>query len=151
MMRRGILLFTAAILASGGLSACMGKAVMPSLASCGEEVYSREDEEGILEHYFVYVTLHDAEDGEYLEQDEDGAYLLSSGQPISVSYMPAFPNHMRLCIQQYNEEGMVIFDDWISTESQGSWVLQPLLPGQYVMRVIVKNMVIKSYILKVDK
>jgi hypothetical protein len=150
-MRRGILLLTALILATGGLSACMGREVLPPLASCGEEVYSREDEEGILENYFEYINLYDGENSQSFQQDEEDAYLVRSDQTIAVGYKPAFPNHMRLCIQEYTEEGRVVFDDTINTEHQGGWYLQPLPPGQYVMRVIVKNMVIKSYIFKVSE
>ena len=47
------------------------------------------------------------------------------------------------------EEGTVVFDQTVNTEGQGSWALQPLAVGQYVMRVIVKTMVIESFELNV--
>jgi hypothetical protein len=147
------------ILQTGCLSACVGSLArivtktpeMPLLVSCGETVYSREDEEGILENYFEYVSLYDFGTGESLNQDQNGNYLLTEAQYLALGYKSVFPNRMRLCIQEYNNEGKVIFDKLINTDGKGSWPLQPLVTGQYVMRVIVKNMVIDSYILKVSE
>jgi hypothetical protein len=145
-------------LQAGNLMACVSISTVseanppkiPSWESCGDEVYSREDEEGILENYFEYIHLYDAEVGQSFNQDQSGAYLLNSEQYMAVGYKAMFPNHMRLCIQEY-KDGQVVFDDTLNTDGQGSWTLRRMASGQYVMRVIVKNMVIASYVLKVSE
>jgi hypothetical protein len=117
---------------------------MPSLLSCGETVYSREGGTGILDKYFEYVSPYDFGTGESLIQDQSGSYLLTDAQYLAVGYKSVFPNHMRLCIQEFNEQGRVVFDNLIITDGQTSWPLQPLAAGLYVMRVIIKNSVVAS-------
>jgi hypothetical protein len=56
---------------------------------------------------------------------------------------------MRICIQEFNEEGKVVFDDYLKMDGQGMWTLPRFSAGRYVMRLIVKIAVIKSYVLKV--
>jgi hypothetical protein len=126
-------------------------AIMPSPASCGEELVSRENEDGILENYFEDLSLYNGETGNSFEQDQSEAYILNAKQFPTVGYKSVFPNHLRLCVQAYDEEGTVVFDKTINTNGQGSWSLQPLTAGQYVMRVIVKNMIIESYVLRVKQ
>lgn len=123
--------------------------VVPSLAVCGENVYSREDEEDILEEYFEHVSLFDWRTDKNIAQDRNGNHLLTTDQYLAVNYESTFPNHMRVCIQEFDETGKVVFDNTINTPGQGTWPLRPLEAGRYVIRVIVKNMVIDSLMLNV--
>jgi hypothetical protein len=122
---------------------------VPSLAACGENVYSREEEKDILEEYFEHVSLFDWRTDEGIAQDRNGNHLLTTDQYLAVNYESAFPNHMRVCIQEFNKAGKVVFDNTVNTAGQGTWPLRPLEAGRYVIRVIVKNMVIESLMVNV--
>lgn len=123
---------------------------LPSLLLCGEEVFSKEDEDGFMEKYFEYINLYDAEEGGSFEKDNSNVYLVKSDQFIGISYKSVFPNHLRLCIQEYDGDGKVVLDRTIYTDGGGSWSLQPFEPGIYVFRMIVKNMVMKSFVINVS-
>jgi|GEM_PF-5813867 len=122
---------------------------VPPLSACGENVYSREDEEDILQDYFEHVSLFDWRTDEDIAQDRNGNHLSTTDQYLAVYYESAFPNHMRVCIQEFDKAGKVVFDDTINTDGKGMWPLRPLEAGRYVVRVIVKNMVIDSLLLDV--
>lgn len=124
---------------------------LPALEGCGENLYSREEEKGIRENYFTHLILLDLETEERVIPDRNGNHLLSTGQYPGMRYRPAFPNHLRLCIQAFDRQGMVVFDQTINTPEPGTWPLPPLQAGRYLMRVIVKNMVIDSLVLKVSE
>jgi len=123
---------------------------LPPLAQCGDNVYFREDQEISLENYFTSVDLVNADTGDKLPLDRNGNHLLDLGHYPGVSYAPAFPNHLRLCVQKFDAEGSVVYDHTLNTPDPGSWSLPPLGAGRYLIRVIVKNMVLESLVLLVQ-
>jgi hypothetical protein len=122
---------------------------IPPLAVCGDNLISKEAEEGFMEKYFEYIFLYETDAGKHLEMDQEGTFLLVSGHNLAVAYKTAFPNHLRLCIQEFNEYGNVVSDSFTNTDGIGMRSIRKLEPGQYVLRAIVKNYVIKSFTLKV--
>jgi hypothetical protein len=117
---------------------------------CGDNLISKEEEEGFLERYFEYLFFYDNGTGEHLEIDETGSYLLPGGHNLAIAYKTAFPNHLRICIYENDPTGNVVDESSRNTDGSGSIVRGTLEPGQYFVRAIVKNYIIDSFTLIVS-
>ena len=118
---------------------------------CGDNLISKEEEEGFLERYFEYLFFYDNGTGQRLEIDETGAYILPGDQNLGIAYKTTFPNHLRLCVYENNEMGNVVDESSSNTDGSGSIIKRRLEPGQYFIRAIVKNYIIDSFTLKVSE
>lgn len=116
--------------------------VAPDYKECGEFVFAREDPEA-FSRYFHKLGLFDAETGKRPETDAMGNAVFHAGQYLGVGWETTFRLSWELCFQDA-VSGSVARLHRSAGEGKGMSALQPFEPGSYVLRVIVKNGIVRN-------
>lgn len=146
MRRRihGVVIFCAALL----ISLACGSLSPPD--DCGERIGGTADEALFAEN-FLSMGLVEAETGEQGDEGGENGPLYNAQDSVKLAFESNANSSMRICVQERRGGGKVVLNknvDYFAGE--GGLVLGAFPKGNYVVRVIMQDTLVKNLPFTID-